>query len=159
MQFLGRFHVLTKILAIVILLAALMGGGSVVAIRALSAQNYNAEKMTLAAKRSLLAARANQDVIALNRAEYRSALDPSDANRLAAQKIIDEQLIAFRQRLGEIKGTADQEVQAMLPAVQKTFEAYENSLKATKVAAEAASSEKITASAQALLVTVKKVAA
>jgi methyl-accepting chemotaxis protein len=156
MQFLGRFRVLTKILAIVAMLAALMGGGSFVAIRALSTQNYNAEKMTLAAKRSLLAARANQDVIALNRAEYRSALDPSDANRLAAQRVIEEQLTAFRERFDEIKKTADQQVQAMLPAVQGTLAAYEDSLKATKAAAEAASAEKITTSAQALLATVMK---
>jgi methyl-accepting chemotaxis protein len=80
MHFLGRFRVLTKILAIVALLSALMSGGSFVAIRALSTQNYNAEKMALAAKRSLFAARANQSLIALNRAEYRSALDPSDTN-------------------------------------------------------------------------------
>jgi methyl-accepting chemotaxis protein len=156
MHFLGRFRVLTKILAIVALLAALMGVGSFVAIRALSTQNYNAEKMALAAKRSLFAARANQSVIALNRAEYRSALDPSDANRLAAQKIINEQLIAFHERLDEVKKTPDQEVLAMLPDVQNTLAAYERSLKATMSAVETAASEKVTASAQSLLATVMK---
>jgi methyl-accepting chemotaxis protein len=156
MRFLGRFRVLTKILAIVILLAALMGGGSFVAIRALSSQNSNAEIMALAAKRSLFAARANQSLIALNRAEYRSALDPSDSNRLAAQKVIEEQMAAFRQRLEEIKKTPDQQALAMLPAVQDAFSAYEKSLKATMSAVETASSEKITTSAQVLLATVMK---
>jgi methyl-accepting chemotaxis protein len=156
MHFLGRFRVLTKILAIVILLSALMGGGSLIAIHALSLQNYNAEKMALAAKRSLFAARANQSLIALNRAEYRSALDPSDTNRLATQKVIEEQLTAFRQRLDEVRKTVDPEVQAMLPEVQNAFAAYEKSLKATMSAAEAAASDKITASAQALLSTVMK---
>jgi methyl-accepting chemotaxis protein len=156
MHFLGRFRVLTKILAIVILLAALMGGGSFVAIQALSSQNSNAEIMALAAKRSLVAARANQSLIALNRAEYRSALDPSDSNRLAAQKVIEEQMAAFRQRLEEIKKTPDQQAQAMLPAVQDAFSAYEKSLKATISAVETASSEKITTSAQVLLATVMK---
>jgi methyl-accepting chemotaxis protein len=156
MHFLGRFRVLTKILAIVVLLSALMGGGSFIAIHAMSQQNYNAERMALAAKRSLFAARANQSVIALNRAEYRSALDPSEANRQAAQKIIDEQLNAFHQRLDEVKKTADPEVQAMLPEVQNAFSAYERSLKATMSAAETAASEKVTTSAQSLLAIVMK---
>ena len=156
MQFLGRFRVLTKILAIVIMLAALMGGGSFVAIHALSLQNYNAEKMALAAKRSLFAARANQSIIALNRAEYRSALDPSGTNRSAAHKVIEEQLTALSQRFDEVKKTTDPEVQAMLPEVQAAIAAYEQSLKTTMSAVEAASSEKVTASAQALLADVMK---
>ena len=156
MHFLGRFRVLTKILAIVILLAALMGGGSFVAIQALSSQNSNAEMMALAAKRSLFAARANQSLIAVNRAEYRSALDPSDSNRLAAQKVIEEQMAAFRQRLEEIKKTPDQQALAMLPAVQDAFSAYEKSLKATMSAVETAASEKVTTSAQTLLAIVMK---
>jgi methyl-accepting chemotaxis protein len=156
MHFLGRFRILPKILAIVTVLSALMGGGSFVAIHALSMQNYNAEKMALAAKRSLVAARANQSIIALNRAEYRSALDPTDANRMAAQKVIDEQLAAFHQRLDEVKKTTDPEVQAMLPEVQNAFSAYEKSLKTTMSAVEAAASEKVTTSAQSLLASVMK---
>jgi methyl-accepting chemotaxis protein len=156
MQFLGRFRVLTKILAIVLMLAALMGGGSFVAIHALSEQNSNADKMALAAKRSLLAARANQSIIVLNRAEYRSALDPSGANRAAAEKIIEEQLTALRQRFDEVRKTTDPEVLAMLPDVQTALTSYEKSLKTTMSAVEMASSEKVTASAQALLADVMK---
>jgi methyl-accepting chemotaxis protein len=47
--------------------------------------------MSASAHRALLAARANQNVIAMNRAEFRSALDPRDENRLAAQDVIREQ--------------------------------------------------------------------
>jgi methyl-accepting chemotaxis protein len=65
-------------------------------------------------------------------------------------------LTAFRQRLDEVRKTVDTEVQAMLPEVQNTLAAYERSLKATMSAAEAAGSEKITGSAQALLSTVMK---
>jgi len=156
MHFLGRFRILTKILVIVAMLSVLMGGGSFIAIHALSAQNYNAERMALAAKRSLFAARANLSLIAVNRAEYRSALDPSDANRLAAKKGIEEQLAALHQRLDEVKKTADTQVQVLLPEVQTTLAAYEASLKTTMSAVETASSEKITASAQSLLSTVMK---
>jgi methyl-accepting chemotaxis protein len=156
MHFLGRFRVLTKILVIVALLSILMGGGSFIAIRALSTQNYNAERMALAAKRSLFAARANQSLIAMNRAEYRSAIDPSDANRQAAQKVIDDQMTALHQRLDDVRKTADPQVQALLPEVQSTLAAYEKSLKTTMSAVEMAASEKVTASAQSLLAAVMK---
>lgn len=156
MHFLGRFRILTKLLAIVIVLSAMMASGASIAIWALSTQNDNAEKMALAAKRSLFAARATQSLIALNRAEYQTALDPTDANRLAGKKTIDDQLTVFRERLDEVKKTPDAQAQAMLPDVQDAFAAYERSLKATMSAVEAASSEKITASAQALLATVMK---
>jgi methyl-accepting chemotaxis protein len=156
MHFLGRFRVLTKILVIVAMLSVLMGGGSFIAIRALSLQNDNAEKMAVAAKRSLFAARANLSLIAVNRAEYRSAIDPSDANRLVAEKVINEQLTALHQRLDELRKAADPQVQAMLPEVQNALAAYEKSLKATMSAVEMASSEKVTASAQSLLATVLK---
>jgi methyl-accepting chemotaxis protein len=146
----GRFRILPKILSIVGMLAILMGGVAYIAINALAAQNYNAERMTLAAKRSLLAARANHNVLAINRAEFRSALDPRDENRNAAHKVIDEQLKQFQERIDEVKKTADHEVQAILPAVQEALSEYERSLKMTVSATVAAASEKISDSAEKL---------
>jgi len=151
MQFLGRFRILTKILAIVGLLAVLMGTVAYVAISALAAQNSNAEMMAAAAKRSLLAARANQNVLALNRAEFRSALDPRDENRRAAREVIDQQLSQFRERLAEVRKTPDSQAQAMLAGVEEAFAAYEQSLKATMSATEVAASGNITDSAQKLV--------
>src|SRR5246127_5848718 len=151
MHFLARFRVLTKILGIVAMLTVLLGTVAYLAIAALAAQNDNAEKMAAAAKRSLMAARANQSVIALNRAEFRGALDPSNENRSAAQEVIVEQLKLFHERMEEVRKTPDSQAQAMLSGVDEAFSAYEQSLKATMAAAEAASTAKITDSAEKLL--------
>jgi methyl-accepting chemotaxis protein len=150
MHFLGRFRVLTKILAIVGMLALLMGTVAYIGIAALAAQNSNAEMMVAAAKRSLLAARANQNVIALNRAEFRSALDPRDENRKAAHEVIEQQLAQFHERMAEVRKTPDSQAQAMLPGVEEAFAAYEQSLRTTMSATEAAASGKITEAAQKL---------
>jgi methyl-accepting chemotaxis protein len=151
MHFLARFRVLTKILGIVAMLTVLLGTVAYLAIAALAAQNDNAEKMAAAAKRSLIAARANQNVIALNRAEFRGALDPSNENRSAAQEVIVEQLKLFHERMEEVRKTPDSQAQAMLSGVDEAFSAYEQSLKATMAAAEAASTAKVTDSAEKLL--------
>ncbi|MDU6138529.1 MAG: methyl-accepting chemotaxis protein, partial [Bradyrhizobium sp.] len=91
MSLLSRFRVLTKILAIVILMAGVAGTISWFAIDALATVAEGAALMKSAANRALLAARANQNVIALNRAEFRAALDPRNENREAALKVVEEQ--------------------------------------------------------------------
>src|SRR4051794_9397338 len=88
MHFLARFRILTKILAIVILLS----------ISALGDLSEKADVMATAANRALLAARANQNVLALNRAEFRSALDPRDENRLTAREVIETELKQYQER-------------------------------------------------------------
>ena len=81
MSFLARFRIISKIIAVVLLLSAVTASVSWVAIRALATLNDGADNMMFASGRALNAARANQNVIALNRAEFRVALDPSSENR------------------------------------------------------------------------------
>ena len=88
--FLARFRILTKILAIVVVTAAVAAGISFLGIHALASLNDGADNMKFAAQRALDAARANQNVIALNRAEFRVALDPTAENRAEVHKVIDE---------------------------------------------------------------------
>jgi methyl-accepting chemotaxis protein len=156
MQFLGRFRILTKILAVVLLLAALMGSLAYLATSALDDQNQRAVRMAAAAKRSMLAARANVNVMSMVGAEFRSALDPRDDNRKAASQVIDEQVRLFRERLDEVAKTSDQQVQALLPSVRDTFAAYQQSMAATLAAVDSASSTKTTETAQKLLEVVMK---
>ncbi|MBV8699465.1 methyl-accepting chemotaxis protein [Bradyrhizobium sp.] len=151
MQFLGRFRILTKILAVVLLLAALMGSLAYLATSALNDQNQRAVRMAAAAKRSMLAARANVNVMSMIGAEFRSALDPRDDNRKAAGHVIDEQVRLFRERLDEVAKTSDQQVQALLPSVRETFAAYQQSVATTLAAVDAASSTKTSETAQKLL--------
>jgi methyl-accepting chemotaxis protein len=156
MQFLGRFRILTKILAIVLMLSALLGALTYLASNALRDQNDNAVRMASAAKRSMLAARANVNLVAMNGEEFRSALDPRDENRRAAHEVIDQQVKLFRERLEEVAKTSDQAIQAMLPGVHEAFSTYQQSLGKTLSAVDAASSSKTTESAQKLLETVMR---
>jgi len=66
MSFLAHFRILTKILAIVVVMAAVAAGISFLGIHALASLNDGADNMKFAAQRALDAARANQNVIALN---------------------------------------------------------------------------------------------
>jgi methyl-accepting chemotaxis protein len=69
MSLLARVKIITKILAVILLLGAVAVGTSWLGIRAMSSMNDDAETMTSAAKRALEAARASTSVISLNSAE------------------------------------------------------------------------------------------
>src|SRR3569833_1851511 len=125
MSLLSNFRVLTKILSIALLMAAVTVTISWVGIKALDALAVGADNMQAAATRSLAAARANQDVIALNRAEFRAALDPRPENRDAALKVVEENRKLFIERLDDVAKTRDDQARSMLPAVKGAFAEYE----------------------------------
>jgi len=68
-MFLGRFRVLTKIFTIVILMTVIAAGITWLGTDALKTLNAGAEEMSHAAKRALIGARANQNVLVLSRSE------------------------------------------------------------------------------------------
>ena len=131
MSFLSRFRVLTKILAIVLLMAAVAGAISWVAVGALETVAEGAANMKAAASRALVAARANQSVIALNRAEFRAALDPRQDNREATLKVIEEQRKQFAERLEEVAKTKDDQARAMIPDVRSLYDEYVKGMEET----------------------------
>jgi methyl-accepting chemotaxis protein len=150
MSFMGRFRILPKILAIILLLAGALALTAYVSISALREQNENAEVMMSAGKRSLAAVRASQNIISMNSAEFRSALDPRDENRLEARKVIEEQLKLFNERFEVVAKTSDAEARALVPGVREAFAVYQQNQKATLAAIDAASSAKLTDSAEKL---------
>ncbi|MBV8701841.1 methyl-accepting chemotaxis protein [Bradyrhizobium sp.] len=150
MRFLGRFRILTKILAIVFLLSCVAGIMAYLGISALGDLSAKADAMAAAADRALLAARANQNVLALNRAEFRSALDPRDENRLAAREVIEIQLKQYQERFEEVSKTPDEMAQALLPHASEAFAAYKAQMGATLAAIDAEKSSKLTESAEKL---------
>ncbi|UCF53916.1 MAG: methyl-accepting chemotaxis protein, partial [Bradyrhizobium sp.] len=62
MHFLGRFRILSKILGIVILLCGIGATIAYIGVSALGQLSEKADIMSVAARRALLAARANQNV-------------------------------------------------------------------------------------------------
>jgi methyl-accepting chemotaxis protein len=150
MQFLGRFRILSKILGIVILLCGIGAAIAWIGVSALSDLSEKADVMSTSARRSLLAARANQNVIALNRAEFRSALDPRDDNRLAAREVINAQLKQYQERFDEVSQTPDEKAKALLPGVRDAFSAYKTQMDATLATVEAEKASKLSESADKL---------
>jgi methyl-accepting chemotaxis protein len=131
MSFLARFRALTKILAIVVLMSAIAIGITWVGVSALDTLNTGADNMKRASQRALVGARANLNVLALSRAEYRVALDARPESRTALRKIVDEQLKLLKERMENINQTRDEKARAMLPAVRDALAEYEKDLEAT----------------------------
>src|SRR6185312_1922556 len=150
MHFLGRFRILSKILGIVLLLCGIGAAIAWIGGSALSELSEKADVMSTAAKRALLAARANQNVIALNRAEFRSALDPRDDNRLAARDVINAQLKQYQERFDEVSQTPDEKAKTLLPGVREAFSAYKSQMDTTLAAVDAEKSAKLSDSADKL---------
>ena len=131
MSLLARFRVLTKIFSVIALMATVACTISWVGIRALDMLNKGADNMSFAAKRALEAARANQNVIAMNRAEFRVAVDPRPENRSEVHKLIDEQLKALNDHIDVVGTTRDEEAKAMVPGVREALSAYEKDMAET----------------------------
>jgi methyl-accepting chemotaxis protein len=128
MSFLSRFRILTKILTIIVFMAAIASTIAFIGTTALKTLNENADNMGAAARRSLEAARANQNVLAMNRAEFRSALDPRSENRSAARKVIEDSVKQFEQRIEDLSKTRDEKARALVPEVKTAYVAYQKEM-------------------------------
>ena len=128
MSFLARFRVLPKILAVVMLLSALAAGITWLGVRALGTLNTGSANMASAAKRALVATRAAQAVLVLNRSEFSAALDPSEQNRAEMRKQIEAQLKNFHERIDTTSQTRDEKAKSMMPAVMEAFAVYKKDL-------------------------------
>jgi methyl-accepting chemotaxis protein len=143
MLFLARFRILPKILAIILFMAAIASAIAWVGSSALSDLNGNADNMAAAAKRSLEAARASQNVLAMNRAEFRSALDPRPENRDAARKVIQDNLKHFEDAVTDLSKNRNEKVRAMIPEVRTAFGAYQKTLENTLRLVDASSDSQL----------------
>ncbi|WP_407165581.1 methyl-accepting chemotaxis protein [Bradyrhizobium sp. ORS 111] len=147
---LARFRILPKILAIVCGLSLIAGMMAWLGISSLNSLSERSAITARAAERALLSARANQNVLAINGAEFRSALDPRDENRLAARSVIEAQIKLFEERLAEISHTSDEQTISMLSGVRSALAAYRAQLKQTLDAVDGASTAELTRSAEKL---------
>jgi methyl-accepting chemotaxis protein len=150
MSVIARFKIITKIFVVLVLLSTIAGIMSWLGIRALASLNESADNMAFAARRALEAARANQNVIALNRAEFRVALDPGQENRSAVRGVLDEQMRLFDERLNSLARSRDQQALGMLPAVKEAMAEYQRGLKNTLSLAENAKNTQLSEEAAQL---------
>jgi len=156
MSLMSRVRVLTKILSVVLLLSAIAGLIAWFGTRALSDLNAGAENMANAARRSLLAARANQNARDFNRAELRAVINVSEENRSAAMEMIDGQIQQFDERLQEVGKTPDEKAHALLIPLREAYTAYKAQLARTLALVQAAKAEKKTLQSEELEAAVMK---
>jgi methyl-accepting chemotaxis protein len=131
MSLLARFKIITKILAVIMLLAGVAAGTSWLGIHAMSAMNEDAETIASAAKRALEASRASTSLITLSSAEFQVALDPRPESRALVRKVVDEQTKLLNERVEYFGKTRDEKTQAMMPALKDAISVYKKSLEQT----------------------------
>jgi methyl-accepting chemotaxis protein len=131
MSLLAHVKIITKILSVIMLLAAVAIGTSWIGIRALSSMNDDAETMASTAKRALEAARASTSLITVSSAEFQMALDPRPENRAIVHKLVDEQMKLFKERVDNFSKTRDEKTKAMMPAIRETIASYEKDMENT----------------------------
>ena len=118
------WKILTKVLFVVGLLSATMVVISVISINALKNLSLEAGEVQEAGQEALTGSRLNQNVIALNRAEFRVAADPSPSQVAEVENVIQEQRAQLEQRLNGLKATAGPRGAELLRAVETAYAAY-----------------------------------
>ncbi len=97
-------------------------------------------------------ARANQNVIALNRAEYRLAADPSSDQIATIRQVVDREREEYLRRIGELHedldGAGDARGDALLAEVEAAYARYMASLEQTVTTATEVGSDVTVSDAQ-----------
>jgi methyl-accepting chemotaxis protein len=79
----------------------------------------------------------------MNRAEFRSALDPRPENRDAARKVIQDNLKHFEDAVTDLSKNRNEKVRAMIPEVRTAFGAYQKTLENTLRLVDASSDSQL----------------
>jgi methyl-accepting chemotaxis protein len=111
-----------KLLLLVGLLSAATVAVSVTGVRGVTTLGQATADIDLAGTEALRGARLNQNVIAMNRAEFRAALDPSQIEDV--RKVVAEQRQEAERRLADLRRTADAEQARLLDRVDAAYRAY-----------------------------------
>ncbi|MBS0536552.1 MAG: MCP four helix bundle domain-containing protein [Proteobacteria bacterium] len=136
MSFLANFRVLTKLLAIIILLSAATAVVTVLATSSLKSLSEATVTMEAASAQALEAAHLGQIVTAINRAEYRVGVDPRPENRAAAKQAVDARIKELGERMARLEKAEDAKTKQNLSAVRELWKAYAPAVEGTFKIAE-----------------------
>ena len=149
---LANYKITTKVLSVILVLGAVSAAISVTAIFSLKSLNDATDEMETAAGEALLGARMMQDVLALNRAEFRMVSDPTSDNLKEAKETVGRRQTGVQDKLAEVRKTAGPRQTELLAVVESAYGAYSASLNQTMAMADSASATvQIGAEQQALL--------
>jgi methyl-accepting chemotaxis protein len=151
MSFLSRFRVLTKLIAVVVVLSAISAVITWLGVSSLRSLSEATDHMELVAAQSTMAQRLSVNLLAINRAEFQISTDPRAESRAAAQKVVDQESKTFIERLEWFKKKAHhQSVKDELTKLENDWLAYQTKLGSTFRAAEAVTDFKMTEQMDAL---------
>ncbi|WP_448188129.1 methyl-accepting chemotaxis protein [Azospirillum sp. sgz301742] len=124
-----------KVLTVVALMSAVTVIVGVIGVQAVTALDKDSDGIELAGREALTGARANRNVVGLNRAEYHLAADPSRTTIADMEKEVSTQRSEFEQRLTDLKKSADPKQAELLRTIEQAYAAYLKELDDTFVQA------------------------
>jgi len=137
MSFLSRFKILTKILAVILLLSTITGGVAVLGINALKSLSHATDRMEASASRAMLAQQLAVNLVTMSRAEFQMSTDPREESRAAARRTIDNETKLFRERLQAFGSRSTADTQHYVTELEEGWGHYQKGLEGTYRAAEA----------------------
>ncbi len=145
MSFLARFRVITKIIAVVVLLSAVATGITFLGISSLNQMSEQTDLVAKTGNEALLLKGINSNVLAINRAEFMIASDPRPETKTAARAQIDAELKTMNERIAELnKKLTSADSKTRLEAIEKEASRYTHELDAVYKAADAVKDFKMT---------------
>ena len=128
---LGNYRIATKVLSIIVLLGLVAAGITTAGVLSLRSLHEAAGELATAGDKSVLSARMRQNIIALNRGEFRITVDPSGSNLTEAVAFIEKQRTELEERLASAEAAADGAQVAALATVRSAYQDYLVSLQQT----------------------------
>jgi len=138
MSFLARFRVLTKSLAVVVMLSSIAAGITWLGVTSLKSLSDATDVMELVGAQSVMTQRLAVNLMAMNRAEFQLSTDPRPETRNQVKKAIENEAKLFRERFQWFKEKAVRpEIKAQLAKLETQWQNYEKEVDGTFRAAEA----------------------
>ncbi|MBP2313732.1 methyl-accepting chemotaxis protein [Azospirillum soli] len=128
---LSNMRIATKVMGLISLLSLLAVAIAGVGVTSLSSLNEAAQGAQLAGSEGTTAARLRQNVLSLNRAEYRIAADPSGENIKESLEVIEYQKKQLEERLILLRKTAEAEEARLIEDIERAYTVYKEELKGT----------------------------
>ncbi|MDO8980829.1 MAG: HAMP domain-containing methyl-accepting chemotaxis protein [Afipia sp.] len=146
MSLLANFRVLTKILAVVILMTVVATGITWLGVSSLKSLSDATDRMELTASQAVMAQRLAVNLLAINRAEFQVSTDPRPESKKTAQETVETESKVFVQRIQWFKDKIKRpEVRAQIAEVESDWADYQKELAGTFRAADAVTSFQMSA--------------
>ncbi|MDQ8698828.1 methyl-accepting chemotaxis protein [Hyphomicrobium sp. LHD-15] len=131
MSFLSNFRILTKILSVIGVMAAVAITITYFGTTSLKSLSDATDVMEEKAKAALSSARMNRVVVALNREEYVLASDPTTETKTEVRKKVEEEINAFTTLFDAVRQSAGATEAQKIAQIETAFASYRKGLEET----------------------------